>query len=81
MYRGTIRYADTLVERIIESLKSEGLYKNTVVVVFGDHGDDIGENGMFSHAFSMTDAVLRVPLIVVDPTGRPRPTPSRGRSN
>ena len=34
---------DALVERLIDRLKSLGEYENTVIVLFGDHGDFIGK--------------------------------------
>jgi arylsulfatase A-like enzyme len=41
-----------------------------VIVLFGDHGDLIGENEMFGHSYSLADELIRVPLLVHDPTGQ-----------
>jgi arylsulfatase A-like enzyme len=38
------------------------------VIFFGDHGDHLGHNGHFGHQFSVDDRLLRVPLLVYDPT-------------
>jgi arylsulfatase A-like enzyme len=51
-------------------LKTIGEYENTVIVLFGDHGDLIGEYGLFGHSFSVADELIRVPLLVHDPTGQ-----------
>ncbi|QGN06525.1 hypothetical protein Hrd1104_03895 [Halorhabdus sp. CBA1104] len=70
LYRASILHADALIERLIARLKSLGEYENTVIVLFGDHGDLIGEDGMFGHSYSLADELIRVPLLVHDPTGQ-----------
>jgi arylsulfatase A-like enzyme len=68
LYRASILQVDALIKRLIDRLKSLGEYENTVIVLFGDHGDLIGENGMFGHSYSLADELIRVPLLVHDPT-------------
>jgi membrane-anchored protein YejM (alkaline phosphatase superfamily) len=68
MYRACIRYIDDLLRYLINSLKQSGRYDNTVIIIFGDHGDSFGEGGIFGHHFSVDDSLLRVPLIIIDPT-------------
>lgn len=70
LYRGGIRYCDTLIRRLVESLKSAGVWDDTVFIVFGDHGDAFGEMGVFGHHFSMDESLIRVPLLIRDPTSR-----------
>ena len=70
LYRGSIEYCDSLVGTLVESLKRAGEWANTILVVFGDHGDGFGEDGVFGHQLSLHDSLLRVPLLVRDPTGR-----------
>ena len=70
LYRASILQADALIERLIDRLKLLDEYENTVIILFGDHGDLIGENGMFGHSYSLTDELIRVPLLVHDPTNQ-----------
>lgn len=70
LYRASILQVDALIERLINRLKTIGEYENTVIVLFGDHGDLIGEYGLFGHSFSVADELIRVPLLVHDPTGQ-----------
>jgi len=70
LYRASILQADALIERLVDRLKSLDEYENTVIIVFGDHGDLIGENGMFGHSYSLADELIRVPLLIHDPTGQ-----------
>lgn len=70
LYYGAIAHVDRQIERLIEALETAGALEETVIVVFGDHGDAFGEDGIFGHHFTVDDAVIRVPLLVVDPTNR-----------
>jgi arylsulfatase A-like enzyme len=69
LYRGGIRYCDSLVEKLVEGLKSAGVWDDTIFILFGDHGDSFGERGIFGHHFSMDESIIRVPLLIRDPTG------------
>src|SRR6266436_4429850 len=63
-YDGEIAFADAQVGRLITFLKANGLYRNTVIVLAGDHGESLGEHGEKSHGFFIYNATLRVPMIV-----------------
>jgi phosphoglycerol transferase MdoB-like AlkP superfamily enzyme len=70
LYRGAIEHCDTLIKRLVDGLKEEGYWENTVLIVFGDHGDAFGEDGIFGHHLTVDDSVIHVPLLIRDPTGR-----------
>ena len=63
-YDGEIAFADSQVGRIIEFLKSKGLYDKTIIVLSGDHGEGLGEHGEKTHGFFIYDSTLHIPLIV-----------------
>jgi arylsulfatase A-like enzyme len=69
LYRATIRETDRLVRQLVEKLDRQGLADETVLVIFGDHGDHYGANGWYGHQFSVEDEVIRIPLLIRDPTG------------
>jgi arylsulfatase A-like enzyme/Flp pilus assembly protein TadD len=62
-YDGEIAFADAQVGRLIQFLKDKGLYKNTLIVLSGDHGESLGEHGEQTHGFFIYNATLHVPLI------------------
>ncbi|WP_157690934.1 sulfatase [Haloplanus rallus] len=70
LYRGSILQVDAQIERLVDSLIETGEYENTVIVVFGDHGDLLGERGRFGHGSPICDELVRVPLLIRDPTGQ-----------
>jgi arylsulfatase A-like enzyme/cytochrome c-type biogenesis protein CcmH/NrfG len=72
-YDGEIAFADTQVGRLIAFLKQKGLYRNTIIVVTGDHGESLGEHGEKTHGFFIYNATLHVPVIIRLP-GEPAKT-------
>jgi len=65
-YYGMISYIDDKVGRILDTLEKTGLRDNTVVVFTSDHGEMLGERGMwFKQCFWEWSA--HVPLIVSAP--------------
>ncbi len=64
LYDGDLRYADTRLGFFLKSLKENGLYDNTLLIITADHGEYLGEHGFLQHAGLPWDAVTRVPLIM-----------------
>ncbi|HSR53560.1 MAG TPA: sulfatase-like hydrolase/transferase [Acidobacteriota bacterium] len=74
-YDGEIAYVDFQTGRLIERLKSQGLYDPALIVFTADHGESLGEHGERYHAFFIYESVLRVPLIIKAPHGKAGPRP------
>jgi choline-sulfatase len=65
-YYAMVSYIDDKVGRLLETLKRSGFEDNTVVVFTSDHGDMLGERGMwFKRVFF--DWSAKVPLLVAEP--------------
>ncbi len=65
-YYGMITYTDAKIGRIMQTLKELGLDDNTLVVLAGDHGEMLGERGMW-YKQTFFEWSVRVPLIVSMP--------------
>ncbi len=65
-YRACTSFVDAQIGRILEVLEAEGLARNTIVVVWGDHGWHLGDLGMWGKHTNYENAV-RSPLIVSVP--------------
>ena len=72
-YYGSISYVDGLVGELIATLTETGLVDNTVVVFTTDHGDMMGERGLW-YKKSFFEAASRIPFMVSWPKRFP---PSR----
>jgi arylsulfatase A-like enzyme len=44
-----------------------GYREGTLVVVVSDHGDEIGEHGLYGHNFAIYDTLVHVPLVLRGP--------------
>ena len=63
-YDGEIAFADAQVGRLIAYLRANGIYRNTIIVLAGDHGESLGEHGEKNHGFFIYNATLHVPMII-----------------
>lgn len=65
-YYGAISYVDDQVGRLLAALRDSGLDENTIIVFAGDHGDMLGERGLWFKMSWFEDSA-RVPLIIHAP--------------
>ncbi|WP_345814521.1 choline-sulfatase [Paraburkholderia sp. PREW-6R] len=65
-YYGAISYVDDQFGAILEALEQAGLAEDTVIVVTSDHGDMLGERGLW-YKMTFFEGGCRVPLIVHAP--------------
>jgi len=66
-YDGGIAYIDAQLGQLIDWLKRENLYDNTMIVVTADHGESFGERRLFQHGNSLYSNLLHVGLVVKYP--------------
>ena len=67
-YYGMVTYMDDMVGRLMNVLEESGLIKNTLVVFTADHGEMLGERGMW-YKFNPYEWSVRIPLIISSPGG------------
>nr|XP_061809054.1 LOW QUALITY PROTEIN: choline-sulfatase-like [Nerophis lumbriciformis] len=65
-YYGNVSYIDEWLGRFLHILDKTGLRDNTIVMVTSDHGDMLGERGMW-YKMSFFEGSARVPLIISAP--------------
>jgi len=65
-YYGMLSYCDDLLGRLMAKLDLLGLSDNTIIVVTADHGDMLGERGLW-YKMVFFDRAIRVPMIVAGP--------------
>lgn len=65
-YRAATSFMDAQVGRVLAALEESGHGRNTIVVLFGDHGFHLGDKGMWSKQ-SLFEKSARVPLVVAAP--------------
>ncbi|NDD29375.1 MAG: hypothetical protein EB084_14030 [Proteobacteria bacterium] len=68
-YDACIAYADLWVGLLMARIQALGLERETLVIIFGDHGEDMREHGFYNHRIAVSDSCTHVPLIVWGPGG------------
>jgi tetratricopeptide (TPR) repeat protein len=68
-YDAEVTYADDAVGRILDALAAMGTIERTLVVVAGDHGEDLNDHGEPTHGVFLYDSSVRVPLLFRYPAG------------
>ncbi|WP_147676729.1 sulfatase [Algibacter pacificus] len=64
-YLATLSFIDNQVGRIITALKNSENYRNTVVILWSDHGNHYGSKSKLGK-FTLWEGATRVPLIIWD---------------
>ena len=66
-YERAVSKADVQVGRLLGELTRRGVLANTLVIIAGDHGEQVGEHRLFEHINSLYLPALRVPLVIASP--------------
>ncbi|WP_309380061.1 sulfatase family protein [Cerasicoccus frondis] len=59
-----VAYADYYVGQIIQSLKDQGLYENTAIIISADHGENLGELNVYGDHQTADQFTCNIPMIV-----------------
>ncbi|MCK4923177.1 MAG: sulfatase [Bacteroidales bacterium] len=65
-YMASTTYADAQMGKVIQTLKDEGLYENTIIIVWGDHGYHLTDHGKWRKNTGYNIS-LRCPLLIKTP--------------
>jgi arylsulfatase A-like enzyme len=68
-YDDCLGYLDAQIGRLFDELANRGLLENTLVVITSDHGEELGEHGLFGHGRSLYGQEAHVPLVLLQPGG------------
>lgn len=64
LYDGEIAYADAQLGRLFADLDRLKIAGDTLLVLTADHGEALGEHGVYSDHRTLYEEILRVPLIL-----------------
>ena len=78
-YYGMVSYLDDKIGALRRLLDDTGLAENTIVVLVADHGEMLGERGMW-YKMCLFEPAIRVPLIILHPGARQVREVRRGAS-
>ncbi len=82
VYNASVATGDRWVGALLDELEALGLTEDTVIAYTSDHGEELLDHGLFEHAHTLHDELLRVPLVLAGPglaSGRRVATPVSNR--
>ncbi|WP_309119909.1 sulfatase [Paenibacillus sp.] len=63
-YDTAIRYVDEHIGRLLRCLEEQGVLDDTVILISSDHGESMGELGIYSEHGTADQATCRIPMII-----------------
>lgn len=67
LYEEEIRYNDMYFPELLDTLRDQGIYDDTLLIFTSDHGEHMGEHYLWNHQPPNYRRVLHVPMIMVYP--------------
>lgn len=67
LYKSSVYSSDQHAEEIIQTLQSENIRDNTLVIMTSDHGESIGRDDVLGHSVTLHRDVTHVPLVMDGP--------------
>jgi arylsulfatase A-like enzyme len=71
LYDADLRTMDDRLDSLLTALSEAGAFEDSLIALFADHGEHLGEFGLFGHQHSVFDSAVSVPLAVQFPGGGP----------
>ena len=63
-YDAEVDYVDKLLGSFQQTLRREGWWDRSLIIVTADHGEGLGEHGESDHGYFVYESTLHVPLII-----------------
>lgn len=63
-YYAMVDLIDAQVGRLVNFLKETGEYENTIIVYMSDHGEMLGDHGIYYKSMCLYEGAVHVPLII-----------------
>lgn len=63
-YDTAIRYMDDHVGQVLDRLEKMGVLKDTAILISADHGENMGELGIYSEHGTADQGTCRIPMII-----------------
>lgn len=72
IYKNSVHFVDSLIGEVIELLQKNNLFDNTIILITGDHGQEINDNklGYWGHNSNYSKYQTQVPMLIYWP-GQP----------
>jgi len=65
-YDNGLLQTDDMIRRIFGSLRAKGYLEDAIAIISSDHGEALGEHGIYGHGSYLYPEFLRIPLFIYD---------------
>lgn len=79
LYDAEIKYTDDQIGKVLDKLKTLGIYDDMMIIVVADHGEEFMEHGGLSHGLTTYQELIHIPLIIKFPAKYRSPIPPSSR--
>lgn len=59
-----IRFSDDNIAKIVDLLKSKDIYEDTAIIITADHGENLGELGIYAEHATADEPCCKIPMII-----------------
>ena len=66
-YDTGVLYADFIVGKLFQELEDQGIYDDTYIIVTSDHGENLGELGLYAEHGTADGITCRIPMLIKGP--------------
>lgn len=74
-YDNGVLQTDKVIYTLIETLKFKQYLEDALIIVTADHGEALGEHGLYAHANSVREESLTIPLLMINFDKEPNEIP------
>jgi arylsulfatase A-like enzyme/Tfp pilus assembly protein PilF len=71
LYEGEVAYVDLILGKLFDYMQEKNLFRSTLVIFTGDHGESLGQHGEETHGFFAYNSSIWIPLIISSPETAP----------
>lgn len=68
LYQAGVRYLEHQVDLLLQRLIEMGVWEDTLIILTADHGEELGEHGIYLHD-QLFEEIIRIPLFIRFPGG------------
>lgn len=69
-YDTGVKYADYIMGQVFDALKEKGVFDDVAVIITSDHGENLGELGLYAEHGTADHPTCRIPMIIKWPEGK-----------
>jgi len=63
-YDRSVHYADYIIGQVFDKLRESGIYEDTAIIITSDHGENMGELGLYGEHATADHPTCRIPMII-----------------